>query len=1029
MNGSRRLHGGLFAAALAALVLATTAPEAYAELPGGGGDPAPPTPAYFEQGILIRSGEVIEALGPNLMGDSVNEYSGGLEFTQTDVSIPGNNALQVQVGRRKAVGVIQAYAGTGLFANWDLDIPRLRTIATQKEPNWYGAGASTNFNRCSQFTAPPFTVADEPAVFPRLTILPNSFWDGYHMYIPGSGDQTLLSRVSGNPIYPSDGSAAQYPILTNKHWQISCLPALDNGPGEGFEARSPDGVRYRFDHLAVRSYKTLIKPGVVPRVEGWRVSSIASSDGRSITFAYSGNGNRIQSISDGSRTWTYAYNAAGNLQTVTLPDMSSWTIAVDALGREPYPAGDPGCDNDADWTSKPPAIGTITHPSGAVGTFTLNMTTHGRAGVPGQNCVQTNVGRFFGAWSLTSKTLVGPGMPAMTWSYAHSGGAGSFAPCNGCSNTKTVTITDPQNNVTVNTYGTQYAFNEGLLLSSNEGGGLRVTNFAYRSSDAGPYPSLAGATMVLADSMSGKYTPQSQRTITQQGVWFSQTVNAFDIYARPTSVTQSNALGFSRDLSTTYYDRTNLWVLGQVATRTIAGVEASSADFNPNTALPNFTKRFGKVQATYAFNADGTLASVKDGLNQTTTFTNYKRGLPRNIGYADGTGISAVVNDIGTIASVTNEVSTTWSFGYDAMGRLASKTPPGGYNPTSLSFVQVPSDEYGVEANHWRQTITTGNAVTVNVFDARWRKRVSLSYDALDPTNTQRMQRFKYDPYNRTTSASYPARSLPSIDSYTGTSTVYDALGRVIATVSDSDFGNLSTTTAYLDGFLKRYTDAKGNVTTTGFQVFDEPDESTITSVTAPEGLNVTIERDVFGKPLAITRSGTAPIVSATRRYVYDANQLLCKSIEPEIGATIQALDAANNVSWRATGLNLPNVGTCDYTSVPSAKIVAFTYDARNRLTGTGFGDGSPAIGRSYTFDGLPWTVVSNGSTWTYGYDPRRLLTSESLAYGSTYNIGRVYDGNANLSQLTYPDGAVVAFAPNALGEPTQAGSLAGGVS
>ena len=185
-----------------------------------------------------------------------------------------------------------------------------------------------------------------------------------------------------------------------------------------------------------------------------------------------------------------------------------------------------------------------------------------------------------------------------------------------------------------------------------------------------------------------------------------------------------------------------------------------------------------------------------------------------------------------------------------------------------------------------------------------------------------------------------------------------------------------------MDGFLKRYTDAKGNVTTTGFQTFDEPDESAITSIAAPEGLNVAIDRDIFGKPLAITRSGTAPVVSATRRYVYDTNQLLCKTIEPEIGATIQALDAANNVSWRATGLNLPSVGSCDYASVPGAKIVGFTYDARNRLTGTGFADGSPAIGRSYTPDGLPLTVVSNGSTWTYGYDPRRLLTSERLAYG-----------------------------------------------
>lgn len=568
--------GGLRAivSSLFVLALALTA-QVQGAKPGGGGDPTP-TVTYFEQGLLIRSGEVVEALGPNLMGDSVNEYSGGLEFTQTDVSLPGNNALAVQVGRHKAVGTIQAYAGTGLFADWDLDIPHLHTIATAKEPNWYGAYTTTNFNRCSQFGSPPFTV--DNTVMPSRMILPDSFWDGYHLYIPGSGDQSLLGRDPANTLYPSDGTAAQYPVVTNKHWQISCLSALDNGAGEGFEARSPDGVRYRFDHMAVRSYKTLVKPGVVPRVEiwilptlvtdrfgnwvrytyasadGWRVSSITSSDGRSIAFSYNGNGNRIQSISDGTRSWSYGYSAAGTLQSVTLPDLSSWTFAIDALEREPYPAGDPGCDNDADWSSKPPVSGTITHPSGAVGTFTLTLTTHGRSGVPGTDCVTTKVGRFIGAWSLTSKTLGGPGMPAMTWSYAYGAAAGSFAPCNGCVNTKTVTITDPLNNATVNTYGTQYGLHEGLLLSSNEGGGLRVTNLAYRAPDAGPYPSKAGGSNPTSDSMSRIYTPQSQRAITQQGVTFLQVANAFDIYARPTRVTRSNSLGFSRDESTTYYD-------------------------------------------------------------------------------------------------------------------------------------------------------------------------------------------------------------------------------------------------------------------------------------------------------------------------------------------------------------------------------------------------------------------------------------------------------------------------------------------
>jgi YD repeat-containing protein len=606
--------------------------------------------------------------------------------------------------------------------------------------------------------------------------------------------------------------------------------------------------------------------------------------------------------------------------------------------------------------------------------------------------------------------------------------------------TKTVTITDPRGDVTVNTFGTQYAVDEGFVLSSSEGvtgsGALRTTTFGYAPTTAGPYPASFGGLLPPGAGLAASHRPLNQRTITQQGVSFSRSISNFDIYVRPVALTRSSSLGYSRSESTTYFDHTNLWVLGQVASRTIAGVTASSTTFKATNAVPETTYKFGKLQATYVFNTDGTMYSLTDGRNQTTTFTNYKRGLPQNIAYADGTGVSAVVNNIGTIDKATNEVGTFWTFTYDAMGRIASKTPPAGdtvaYNPTTFSFVQVPAAEVGLEANHWRQTITTGNAVTVNYFDARWRKRLTTTYDASDRANTERAQRLDYDPYNRTTFASYPVRSIVAITmALPGTVTNYDVLGNQTQAVADSELGALTTTTQYLAGFQKRVIDARGNATTIAYQVFDQPAESAITSIWAPEGLNVAITRDVFGKPTSITRSGTyagAPI-SATRSYVYDANQLLCKTIEPEIGATVQALDMANNVAWRAPGVNLPNTASCDWAGVPESSKIAFSYDARNRLTGTGFGDGGPSIGRSYTLDGLPMTVVSNGSTWTYGYNNRRLLTSESLVYGQTFNIGRSYDANGNLTQLNYPDYAAVAFSPNALGEARQVSGYASGVA
>ena len=53
---------------------------------------------YSEQGKLFRAPDAITTLGANLFGDKVNLYTGGLEFVQTDVSLPGNNSLPVSVG-------------------------------------------------------------------------------------------------------------------------------------------------------------------------------------------------------------------------------------------------------------------------------------------------------------------------------------------------------------------------------------------------------------------------------------------------------------------------------------------------------------------------------------------------------------------------------------------------------------------------------------------------------------------------------------------------------------------------------------------------------------------------------------------------------------------------------------------------------------------------------------------------------------------------------------------------------------------
>ncbi|PKM01449.1 MAG: hypothetical protein CVV16_14535 [Gammaproteobacteria bacterium HGW-Gammaproteobacteria-6] len=56
--------------------------------------------------------------------------------------------------------------------------------------------------------------------------------------------------------------------------------------------------------------------------------------------------------------------------------------------------------------------------------------------------------------------------------------------------------------------------------------------------------------------------------------------------------------------------------------------------------------------------------------------------------------------------------------------------------------------------------------------------------------------------------------------------------------------------------------------------------------------------------PLSVTRSGTyaGVPVSATRRYVYDGFERLCKRIEPEAGGTLFQYDGVGNLIGSAEG-------------------------------------------------------------------------------------------------------------------------------
>lgn len=1008
---------------------------------------------HTEKGKLIRANEAVTTLGADLMGDQVNLYHGALEFLQTDVSLPGNNALPVAISRRFSAN--QEGYSDSQFVDWDIELPHIKGVFSQKN-GFVGVNA---FPRCSAYGAPPTVSASQGG---GAFFGPSEYWHGNFLHTPGGSQQEILKRTIANTFVPADGNT--YPLVTKDWWAIRCIP-LTIGAGEGFLAVAPDGTQYRFDVLMDRAYPPVYKsstgalpntPPPVPNSNGgiianaingyllyrkevrilpslitdrygntvtytydaadpWKLTSIVASDGRSLALTYEAGSHRISSVTDGTRTWTYAYATVGQtvqkiLDSVTLPDASKWKFALNPLReyRLDYTIPPDGCRTQSVVFGSL-VTGSITHPSGAVGEFTVTPTDHGRSLVT-YDCrtddftSQTEYAYHpfvFARYSLTSKKITGPALSPMTWSYVWGPTNASFDPCSGCAVAKTVLVTDPKGDVTRYTYGNQFRVSEGQLQqidvgwNAATGTALRTTTMRNRLpvTAPSPYPTVAGQSQQTRGDgeMASQFTPEDQRIITQQGTSFKWEAAAgatgFDFQARPVDVTRSSPYG-SRNEKTAFFDLTPKWVLGQIASVTEVGTGKIIAEntFNATTANLETKKEFGRLVETIAYNPDGTILTRKDGLNQTTTYSNYKRGLAQSVAYTDGQTESAVVSDIGLISSVTNAAAQTTNYGYDAIGRLSSITWPAAdsvaWNSTTLSFASVGAAEYDIAAGHWKQTTTTGNAVTINYYDALWRPVLTRTYDAAAEAATRRVTLRRFDFKGRSLFESFPSRDLTTINAaVNGTSKAYDALGRLTTAQTSSELGVLSSTNTYLAGFQKKMTDPRGNTTVTSYQAFDEPSEDRPTKIVAPEGVTVDFVRDVFGKAKSIARSGTynGGTVSATRSYVYDGYERLCKTIEPEVGATIMQYDAANNVTWRAIEPSLTSNTACDEASVSAARKVSFIYDLRNRLTNTTYADGSPAIARTYTPDGLPETLKSGNSDWTYSYNKRRLLTTESL--------------------------------------------------
>ncbi|OOG53327.1 hypothetical protein [Rhodanobacter sp. C03] len=541
------------------------------------------------------------------------------------------------------------------------------------------------------------------------------------------------------------------------------------------------------------------------------------------------------------------------------------------------------------------------------------------------------------------------------------------------------------------------------------------------------------------------FAPINQRQTLQDGDTYTWQALSINEYGQARDVERSNSINGQQAIEekTSFLYDPLLWVLGLPVQ--VTNVTNNNEIESLNTYYPNDTlhtrARFGQTLMTYTWNSAGQLASFEDGDSNTTTLGNYYRGIPQSIVYPDTTSESLVVDDLGQISSITDQNGHTTGYTYDPVGRIASITYPTGdevaWNSTTFQY-NFASAERGIAAGHWDRTTTTGSAVTTTYFDAMLRPVLS---DTSIP-GTDISTGTAYDWKGQPTFTSYPvsgAASLSTLLADPGTHHQYDALERVTQVQQDSELGALTSSTIYLSGAGEQVTDPKSNVTTTHYQVFDEPSYSAPILVQAPNGVTQAINRDVYGNPLSINQSGLyngSENDSVTKNLYYDSYHRLCLTTEPESGSEAMGYDGANNKAWSATGLSLTGACATAGQIAPTA-MTQYTYYPTNRVHTIVPPAGTQSTSYLYDAVGNLKQATSGLTVWngTYNYRNMPMTDTLSVVGQSTVSLGYSHDANGHLAAVAYPGGGsnggnqAIVYGPDALGRPTEVGSYASGIT